>query len=565
LTAATRLFVTMLIVVCVVTYAAVATHGFMWGVDDAHITLVYSSNLADGHGFVYNIGGERVEGFSSLLWVLLTAPMFYLPGQPELWILGLAMLLTALCYTVAVRFLIRSYAPVAGRVPPLLAVILYVGLLVAWPAHVTWMSASLMETALWSVLLTAAVILTLSVARVETRHSWDTAVFSTVLALMLLTRPESLLACPVLIVLRAARLAALNSWRKAIRLTTWPILVTLLTATSLTVFRLWYFGYPLPNTYYAKVSPSWSANLRDGISYLNSFVSAGPLLVLVLLLIAAATLVMGAGALRALKAGTFLSESRRAFSGDAVLLVWVSCLLLVLPVLNGGDHFAWWRMYQPAYPVLLLTVFILARDALSLIRVQTGRVAQVIVAVVVLAFGVFRFYDRVTWFKVRDQSPIAHEFQIGRDGIRGGELLSMMFSGEPRYPSVAVVTAGGIKRAYPGEVQDLMGLNSTAMAHSVSDRIGIKHHAAFDKTVFFKWLPEIVWPEQLPIPPPLRSRDFMGFVLRGLPNDSRFLDLYEEVTLHHISVPDRGVTAYFRKDFLAHLFSNAAFEITKVK
>ena len=43
------------------------------GVDDADITLVYATNLGQGHGFVYNQGGERVEGFTSALWTVTEA------------------------------------------------------------------------------------------------------------------------------------------------------------------------------------------------------------------------------------------------------------------------------------------------------------------------------------------------------------------------------------------------------------------------------------------------------------------------------------------------------------
>ena len=46
------------------------------GVDDANIFFVYAKNLAEGHGFVYNAGGERVEGYSSMLWTLILAGVF---------------------------------------------------------------------------------------------------------------------------------------------------------------------------------------------------------------------------------------------------------------------------------------------------------------------------------------------------------------------------------------------------------------------------------------------------------------------------------------------------------
>lgn len=38
--------------------------------DDTYITLQYAKHFADGNGLVFNIG-QRVEGFTSLIWVLL--------------------------------------------------------------------------------------------------------------------------------------------------------------------------------------------------------------------------------------------------------------------------------------------------------------------------------------------------------------------------------------------------------------------------------------------------------------------------------------------------------------
>lgn len=51
------------------------------GFDDANITQVYARHLAGGHGFVYNVGGERVEGSTSLIWTTLNAAMFFLHIQ----------------------------------------------------------------------------------------------------------------------------------------------------------------------------------------------------------------------------------------------------------------------------------------------------------------------------------------------------------------------------------------------------------------------------------------------------------------------------------------------------
>ena len=51
--------------------------------DDAFISFRYAHNLAAGHGLVYNVG-ERVEGFTNLLWTLLLAGGIRLGfGAPE--------------------------------------------------------------------------------------------------------------------------------------------------------------------------------------------------------------------------------------------------------------------------------------------------------------------------------------------------------------------------------------------------------------------------------------------------------------------------------------------------
>jgi len=44
--------------------------------DDAYISYRYAQNLAEGNGLVYNLG-ERVEGYSNFLWVLINSIPFY--------------------------------------------------------------------------------------------------------------------------------------------------------------------------------------------------------------------------------------------------------------------------------------------------------------------------------------------------------------------------------------------------------------------------------------------------------------------------------------------------------
>lgn len=47
-----------------------------WGNDDSFIGYRYAENLARGQGLVFN-RGERVEGYSDLLYVVMMAPAFW--------------------------------------------------------------------------------------------------------------------------------------------------------------------------------------------------------------------------------------------------------------------------------------------------------------------------------------------------------------------------------------------------------------------------------------------------------------------------------------------------------
>jgi hypothetical protein len=60
--------------------------------DDAYITARYAKNLADGHGFVWNPGGPRVEGFSNplLVYVEAVGHLFGVPGIDAARALGVA-------------------------------------------------------------------------------------------------------------------------------------------------------------------------------------------------------------------------------------------------------------------------------------------------------------------------------------------------------------------------------------------------------------------------------------------------------------------------------------------
>ena len=82
-----------------------------WLADDSFVSFRYAWNLVRGHGLVYN-AGERVEGYSNLLWTLLMAGGMSLGVTPEL----ASKALGILCWPLLVGLLaLRSWSRREGR------------------------------------------------------------------------------------------------------------------------------------------------------------------------------------------------------------------------------------------------------------------------------------------------------------------------------------------------------------------------------------------------------------------------------------------------------------------
>src|SRR5580765_5310173 len=68
--------------------------------DDSYISYRFSQNFAAGHGLVYNVG-ERVEGYTNFLWVVMLGGALELgfAAEPASLALGVAFLVAALVFT----------------------------------------------------------------------------------------------------------------------------------------------------------------------------------------------------------------------------------------------------------------------------------------------------------------------------------------------------------------------------------------------------------------------------------------------------------------------------------
>lgn len=208
--------------------------------DDAMISMRYARNLAEGHGLAWNEGGAPVEGYTNLLWTLWMAVLHLLP-VPEATISLLVMLTSAgllLVHLVVVRGIVARVAP-GNRVAAGVAVVL-----TATCYPLAYWSLRGMEVGLLAVLVSLGLLLVLRLRDRPDRR--DLVLLCVVVSAMLAVRTDALVPAAVigtfafLVVGRRTGLAVVGS--------------ALVTLAAVTAFRLAYYGVPLPNTYYLKVT-----------------------------------------------------------------------------------------------------------------------------------------------------------------------------------------------------------------------------------------------------------------------------------------------------------------------
>jgi hypothetical protein len=307
-----------------------------WTADDAFISFRYARNLVDGLGLVFNVG-ERVEGFTNLLWTLWMAVGlrlgFAAEGWANSWGLGCYLATIALLW-VQHRFDARVWTG-GAFVLPVAAV--GAALSVDWAI---W-AVSGMETALFTLLLTAAFV---SAARsLSTEEGggrwWPLA--GALSGLAAITRPDGML--PAYII----GLASLVWGRPRLRAAFLFAFGFAILWLPTTAWRIAYYGDFFPNTYYAK--SAWLPWYEQGWHYAGLFfrrywpLLAGP----VLLLVAA---VVG----RTRRRRKRLDSSRVALHGRAIVLCLAIALTYTWYVIRVGGDFMFARTLIPVLPFYLL-------------------------------------------------------------------------------------------------------------------------------------------------------------------------------------------------------------------
>lgn len=497
------------------------------GIDDANIFKVYARNLAEGRGFVYQEGGQKVEGFTSLLYTLVLSGVYSLTGELDWSVVGLS--LVTLMGVVGISAWLATWIvggenredlstadnhgtlkqvqgdgqTKSGQADWLSSRLLALTLMLIWlvlsPYFVLWIGISQMDVGLLTVLILGSVAWSawvLAKSGQSQRSWWQVLIGVGLITLLSLCRPEGMVLAGLVVGVYLLR-AILN---RSIRgdLVNFSILLAswLLAIIGLTAFRLSYFGYPLPNTYYAKVSPDIWYRLGQGLIYGWEWVSHNWLAGLELLIL----MIVVAWSLR-------LVWQRRTLSlPESTLMIasWWSLVMLGLSIVSGGDHFVGWRFMQPIWPLLGLVWL----GFLSVTRFEWWqKICQNWSPVTVLAVLTVIMLGTQLLVITDERYGFGHfqyETFIPQNGRLTGELLNQWFDvdseqdeGLGRLPVVGVITAGGFAWEYQGEVFDLLGLNEVSIAHDGGQRKGLKNHASLNTELTLAKSPDLLMPTAL--------------------------------------------------------------------
>lgn len=385
-----------------------------WMLDDAFISFRYSENFASGNGLVFNLG-ERVEGYTTFLWVFLLGVGNWLGMET----VSIARVLAWLAALATIGLVAVSYRIISGvtRFVSGLAVLLLCscGVFSPWPS-------SGMEVSLFGLLI----LLTIQVYATDKylRPSVRFATAGILAALVVMTRPEGILLVG-LIGLHAMYRILRNREREASCL----LATFLIFYGAFFAWRYSYYGYLLPNTFYAKVGSS-AAQLVRGSEYLGEMA----IVVWPLFLLAAIAVWKG-----------LLKRSVFFLLGGAYLVLHIVYIWLV-----GGDCMPAFRFLAPVVPLLALAAAI----GIESLRTRKAFVS----AIIVLVVG-FNLYQMMFAF------PITGHIQADKVAIRGKEVGLWLKENLPPGSLVATNTAGTIPYYSGLPVVDMLGLNDVTIAH----------------------------------------------------------------------------------------------------
>lgn len=253
-----RVFKWVAVIVMAIVFARNA-----WVGDDAFITMRVADNFVNGFGLVWNIG-ERVQVFTSPLWMFLLTLSYAVVRDPYWVMYGLAFALSLLGFWLILKYFSKSYWDT----------LLLTCMMAGSAAYIDYSSSGL-ENPLTHLLLICTLIVLL---KLELEPLKFVFTLSLLACLAALNRLDTLLFYVPLLGWLLYRQRA--RWLKALGVMALAFIPLFLWFG----FATFYFGFPLPNTYYAKLPSNYPLMYfwNRGIAYYFNSLHWDPLTLMVI-------------------------------------------------------------------------------------------------------------------------------------------------------------------------------------------------------------------------------------------------------------------------------------------
>lgn len=424
-------------------------------IDDAFISFRYARNLIDGLGLVFN-PGEWVEGYTNFLWVILMAGVMKagLPVEILANAVGIASGAILLFLVARVGAASGSWADPWIWIAPLA--------LAANRTFCAWSTGGL-ETQFFTLLVFAAFLRFIAEREAGASRPWLSALLFSLAAL---TRPEGMIFFGVAGIFFAADWLVLRR-RRFGALALWSGIFAVIVGAHV-AWRYAYYGYLLPNTFYAKVSGVW---LDQAAAYMSYFLGdhllywAAPLPFLLLL-------------------------RRRDFTTVLFVAVLAAHALYIFYV--GGGHFEF-RLMTFALPFLFLVLQESVRAVAAWLQeIGAGRrMAAAAGAVLALLLVVGAYYPHRLNYRNARRGVTRLESTVRyaeRRAEEGRFLRTLVEKGYLKGDELLAVTGAGALPYHSGlPVLDFFGLNDAFIAHQ---EIRERGRVAHEKAAPFDYLAE---------------------------------------------------------------------------
>ena len=381
-----------------------AFYVFPWTLDDPFISFRYAFFLNHGQGLVFN-PGERVEGYTNLLWTLWSAFGMILGFNPLCWSKISGVLLGLGCLRLLYRLGERIYPGNESRKALIASLlILLTGASFWWGL---WMLGGL-ETPLFSFLILG----TAWRFSQEALNPQKKPIAGFLASLLILTRPDG--AVWILALLICLGVFSFF-WKNQKRNLTVYALSIFFVVVGYSLFKLSYYGQILPNTYYAKVS-DFSEDIKLGFFYISNalYISLGTWLLYPKVALDPQHQPMGPSWLPVLLVVFLLFGWLRLLVVNKenkplilfLFMGWGGYLCFIL--LSSGDWMPGFRFIVPVLPLTIIPIL----GFLFPINNFLGRVASIFAIIFFLFSGMFiqkNYCQRqIPWIR-----SIAYRFSCG--------------------------------------------------------------------------------------------------------------------------------------------------------